>query len=298
MTAATRARQSMTGFGRGETTARSRTYTVEVHSVNHRFLEVRCRLSRRLAGLEQHLTRAVAGRFARGHFEVAIQEKDLEGRPRSLTLDVPLARQYVELLRSLQATLALPGEVTLALVAAQRELIAVEETAESLDDLWGDLEPAVARALDALSAMRADEGAALVAALERHLDEIVAILGRVKARAPELVTAHRARLQERLADLLNGRPLDPQRLEQEVAILADRGDVTEECDRLASHVGQFRTTLGAAGPQGRRLDFLLQEMNREVNTIGSKSADVLLATDVVELKTAVERLREQVQNLE
>jgi uncharacterized protein (TIGR00255 family) len=291
-------RQSMTGFGRGEAGGRGRSYTVEVHSVNHRFLEVRCRLSRRLAGLEQHLTRAIAGRFARGHFEVAIQEKDLEGRARTLSVDIPLARQYVDLLRSLRQELGIAGEVTLDLVAGQRELVTVEETGESLDELWPEIEPALRSALDALREMRAQEGAALVAALERHLDDIAAILARVIARGPELVALHRTRLRERLAELLEGRPLDFERLEQEVAIIADRGDVTEECDRLASHVAQFRDTLPAAGPQGRRLDFLLQEMNREANTIGSKAADAILARDVIELKTAIERLREQVQNLE
>jgi uncharacterized protein (TIGR00255 family) len=183
-------------------------------------------------------------------------------------------------------------------VANQRELISVEETEDSLEDVWGEVEPALQNALDALGAMRGQEGAALVAALLRHLDDIAAILGRVIVRGPEIVAMHRTRLRERLAELLEGRPLDPQRLEQEVAILADRGDVTEECDRLASHVTQFRDTLGLAGPQGRRLDFLLQEINREANTIGSKAADAVLAREVVELKTAIERLREQVQNLE
>ncbi len=290
--------KSMTGFGRGEAGGHGRSYTVEVHSVNHRFLEVRCRLPRRLGGLEQHVTRAISGRFARGHFEVAVQEKDVDGRARTLSVDVPLARQYLDVLRSLQKELGVPGEVTLDLLAGQRELIAIEETAESLDDLWGEIKPAVLVALDALADMRQQEGAALVAALERHLDEIRASLARIVARAPELVAAHRARLKERLTELLEGRPLDPQRVEQEVAIIADRGDVTEECDRLASHVAQFKATLGAAGPQGRRLDFLLQEMNREANTVGSKAADAVLATEVVELKTAIERLREQVQNLE
>jgi len=124
------------------------------------------------------------------------------------------------------------------------------------------------------------------------------VLSRVLGRTSDLVAAHRNRLRERVADLLDGRLPDPLRLEQEVALLAERGDVAEECDRLRSHLAQFRETLDQAGPQGRRLDFLLQEMNREANTIGSKAADASLAQDVVELKTAIERLREQVQNIE
>jgi uncharacterized protein (TIGR00255 family) len=288
----------MTGFGRGEATGRGRTYTVEVHSVNHRFQEVRARLPKRLAGLELRLQRVVQQRFARGHFEVSVQEKDLDGRARTLKVDLPLARQYAEMLRGLQAELNLPGQVTLEMLAGQRDLIAVEESEETLDDVWADLEPAVAAALEGLSAMRTHEGVALVQALRRHLDDIDGVLSRVVGRASDLVTAHRNRLRERVAELLDGRLPDPLRLEQEVALLAERGDITEECDRLRSHLGQFRETLGQAGPQGRRLDFLLQEMNREANTIGSKAADASLAQDVVELKTATERLREQVQNLE
>jgi uncharacterized protein (TIGR00255 family) len=288
----------MTGFGRGETAGRVRAYTVEVQSVNHRFLEARCRLPKRLAGLEPRVQRAVQQRFARGHFEVSVQEKDLDGRTRTLKIDLALARQYVESLRTLQREMDLPGQVTLEMLAGQRELIAVEESEETLEEAWVELEPALAAALEALATMRCQEGAALTQALRRHLDEIEGILSRVLGRTSDLVTAHRNRLRERVADLLDGRLPDPLRLEQEVALLAERGDVAEECDRLRSHLTQFRETLDQSGPQGRRLDFLLQEMNREANTIGSKAADASLAQDVVELKTAIERLREQVQNIE
>jgi uncharacterized protein (TIGR00255 family) len=288
----------MTGFGRGEACGRSRAYTVEVHSVNHRFLEVRCRTPKRLNGLEPRLQRVVQQRFSRGHFEVSIQEKELEGRTRSLTVDVPLARQYVDLLRALQWELELPGQVSLEMLASQRDLISIGESEETLDETWEEVAPAITAALGALAIMRTQEGTALVAALTRHLLEIETILTRLVARAPDLVAAQRTRLRERVTELLEGRPLDPIRLEQEVAVLADRGDVAEECDRLQSHVVQFRETLMQPGPQGRRLDFLLQEMNREANTIGSKAADAGFAREVVELKTAVERLREQVQNLE
>jgi uncharacterized protein (TIGR00255 family) len=184
------------------------------------------------------------------------------------------------------------------MLAGQRELISVEESEEAVEEVWAELEPALTTALDGLAAMRCQEGAALVEALRRHLNEIEEVLGAVLGRTADLVTTHRTRLRERVADLLDGRLPDPLRLEQEVALLAERGDVAEECDRLRSHLQQFRDTLGQAGPQGRRLDFLLQEMNREANTIGSKAADAGLARDVVELKTAIERLREQVQNLE
>jgi uncharacterized protein (TIGR00255 family) len=288
----------MTGFGRGETAGRGRTYTVEVQSVNHRFLEVRCRLPKRLAGLEPRVQRAVQQRFARGHFEMFVQEKDLDGRTRTLKVDLPLARQYAELLRALQQDLNLPGQVTLEMLAGQRELISVEESEESLDEVWAELEPALVAALDALATMRCQEGATLTQALRRHLDEIEDVLCRVGGRTSDLAAAHRNRLRERVTELLEGRLPDPLRLEQEVALLAERGDVTEECDRLRSHITQFRETLDQAGPQGRRLDFLLQEMNREANTIGSKANDVEIQHAVIVIKEELERLREQVQNVE
>jgi uncharacterized protein (TIGR00255 family) len=240
----------------------------------------------------------VQSRFARGHFEVTVQEKDLGAGTRRLSLDTALAREYVELLRGLQRELGLPGEVTLGLVAAQRELIAIEEAEAPVEEAWAAMAPALETALTELSAMRRTEGEALVQALERELGAIETGLARVLERAPEAIAAQRDRLRSRVSELLEGRALDPARLEQEVAILADRADITEECDRLQSHLGQFRACLAQAGPQGRRLEFLLQEMGREVNTTGSKSADAALAHAVVELKGALERMREQVQNLE
>ncbi len=288
----------MTGFGRGEAGGARRSFTVEVQSVNHRFLEVRCRLPKRLLSLEPRVQRAIQQRFARGHFEVAVQEQALEGSGRTLRVDLTLARQYVEALRTLQRELDLPGDVTLEQLAAQRELITVEEPEESLEGAWTELAPAVTAALDALEAMRQREGAALAAALEAHLGEVEATVARLIARAPSLVAIQRDRLRERVAELLDGRLPDPVRLEQEVALLAERSDIAEECERLRSHVAQFREALGQAGQQGRRLEFLLQEMHREANTTGSKVGDAALAHEVVGLKAALERLREQVQNIE
>ncbi len=288
----------MTGFGRGEAAGHGRVFTVEAQSVNHRFLEVRCRVPKRLTGLEPRIQQAIQQRFSRGHFEVLVLEKDLDGRARILKVDVPLAMQYVEALRTLQQALGLPGEVTLEMLTAQRDLMAVEESTESLDEGWKDLLPALEGALDALAEMRRREGEALVVTLEKHLEEVEATLLGIIGRAPDLVRSQRDRLRERVAELLDGRLPDAARLEQEVALLAERSDVAEECDRLRSHLTQFRDVLRQAGSQGRRLDFLLQEMHRETNTIGSKSADATLAHEVVGLKTSIERLREQVQNLE
>ena len=190
------------------------------------------------------------GRFSRGHFEVLVLDKDLNGRGRTLKVDVPLAMQYVDALRTLQQALGLAGEVTLEMLTAQRDLIAVEETAESLDESWGELSPALARALDALTDMRRREGEALVTNLRAHLGEVETTLADIVERAPDLVQALRDRLRERVAELLDGRLPDPVRVEQEVALLAERSDVAEECDRLQSHIAQFRALLEQPGPQG------------------------------------------------
>ena len=288
----------MTGFGRGEAAGHGRMFTVEIQSVNHRFLEVRCRLPKRLAGLELRIQRTIQERFRRGHFEVGVQDKDLEGHTRTLRVDLNLARQYAEALRGLQGALGLPGAVSMELLAAQRDLIAIEESTESLDECWGEFAPALEAALAALADMRRREGGALVAGLHTHLDEIEVTVAGIVERAPALVQAQRERLRERVAELLDGRLPDPARLEQEVALLAERSEISEECDRLKSHLAQFRLALTQPGPQGRRLDFLLQEINREVNTIASKSMDTAQTHEAVGLKLSVERLREQVQNLE
>ena len=290
--------KSMTGYGHGESAGAGRAFTVEAQSVNHRYLEVRARLPRRLAALDQRAQQEVQRRFARGRFDLTVSERLTGERPRLLRLDRGLAAAYVDALRQLQAIAGLRGEVTLDHLAAQRDLLIQDEEEESLDAAWGDLQPAVAAALEALEVMRVREGRALEGEIVAHLDAVAAALGAVEARAPRAVRAQKERLQARLAELLDGRPLDPGRLEQEVAVLADRGDVTEECARLRSHLGQFRALLAEGGSQGRRFDFLLQEMNREANTIGSKSADAEISHLVVTMKAELEKVREQVQNVE
>lgn len=291
--------KSMTGFGRGESTGGGRTFIVEAQSLNHRYLEVRARLPRRLTGLEHRAQREVQRRFARGRFDVTVSERLRGERGRSLRVDPGLVAATVEALRKLQAAAGLPGEVTLDHVLAHRDLlIADDEEEESLEAAWAEVLPALEAALDAVAAMRAGEGEALEAEILAHLAALEAALAGVEEQVPRVSRAHRERIQARLAELLDGRPLDTGRLEQEVAILADRADVSEECARLRSHLAQFRAMLRDGGGQGRRLDFLLQEMNREANTIGSKSADAGIGHLVVTMKAELEKIREQAQNVE
>jgi uncharacterized protein (TIGR00255 family) len=290
---------SMTGFGRGEQITPSRRYLCELQSVNHRYLEVRSRLPRRLVGLDLLIQRAVQGRFARGRIDVTVTEELPDGEPRKLRLNRTLALEYLSAFKALQAELGLPGEVTLEFLCSQRDLFEVEsDEAGSPEADWPEIQAALERAMEGVAEMRRDEGRALKAALLGHLDQVEAILAGIIARAPEVVRSYKNRLEIRLQRLLEGKTVDPGRLEQEVALLADRSDIAEEVARLTSHLGQFRESIGQQGPHGRRSEFLLQEMQRETNTIGAKANDAKISQDVIALKSILEQLREQVQNVE
>jgi uncharacterized protein (TIGR00255 family) len=290
---------SMTGFGRGEHITPSGRYLCELQSVNHRYLEVRSRLPRRLAGLDLLIQRAVQGRFARGRIDVTVTEELPDGEPRKLRLNRTLALEYLSAFKALQAELGLPGEVTLEFLCSQRDLFEVEgDEAGSPEADWPEIQAALERAMEGVAEMRRDEGRALKAALLGHLDQVEAILAGIIARAPEVVRSYKNRLEIRLQRLLEGKTVDPGRLEQEVALLADRSDIAEEVARLTSHLRQFRESIGQQGPHGRRMEFLLQEMQREANTIGAKANDAKISQDVIALKSTLEQLREQVQNVE
>jgi len=290
---------SMTGFGRGEHITPSGRYLCELQSVNHRYLEVRSRLPKRLAGLDLLIQRAVQGRFARGRVDVTLTEELPDGEPRRLRLNRTLALEYLSAFKALQAELGLPGEVTLELLCSQRDLFELEgDEAATPEADWPGIHAALEQAMNGLAEMRRDEGRSLEAVLLGHLDLVEGTLLTIIARAPEVVRSYKNRLEIRLQRLLEGKTVDPGRLEQEVALLADRSDIAEEVARLTSHLRQFRESIGQQGPHGRRSEFLLQEMQREANTIGAKANDAKISQDVIALKSTLEQLREQVQNVE
>jgi uncharacterized protein YicC (UPF0701 family) len=258
--------KSMTGYGRAEGATATHLYTLEIQAFNHRFTDIRIRLSRALASLEHELHREVRGRVHRGRLDVHVTEK-LHGEiPRALRIDRGAIEQYVAALRGLQRELDLQGDVTIEALMGLRDLVSFEA---------GEVED-----------------------LQVCLTQIESGLRTVEARAPQVVEAYRIRVQERVTALLGAPLSDPDRLAQEVVLFADRSDISEECTRLKSHLQQFRTILQEGGPHGRRLEFLLQEMHREVNTMGAKGADVVISSAVVEMKADLERMREQVQNIE
>jgi uncharacterized protein (TIGR00255 family) len=287
----------MTGFGVGRAPIGTGAVIVEIRSVNHRFLEVRVRASRELADATMVLEQLARERFDRGRLELVARA---EGTVLPQTvLDAPRAEAVVRALRELRDRVA-PGEpVPLGVLSAVPELF-VCDCAEGRDALLRALRDAFGRAVESMDGMREAEGEALARDLGARVGALREQLARVGARRGEVVDAYRRKLRDRVARLLAGldAPLEPARLEQEVAIAADRCDVEEELTRLGSHLEQFERLATSEQPVGRRLDFLLQEMAREVNTIGAKSQDAALAHAVVDIKAEIERMREQVQNVE
>jgi uncharacterized protein (TIGR00255 family) len=290
--------KSMTGFGRRQSVWSGGTVTVEVRSVNHRFLETSIRLPKSMGHLEETLKKGVQGLCSRGRVELAVLLQGGRGGAGSVHLDAGLAKQYYQVLSSLQRTLKLGGPIDIGLVAGFRDVIVLSD--QPVDD------PKLAKlavklglqALQDLAKMRKKEGALLAHDLLSRLKTIGELKNRVAERAPAVAQESFTRMKERVQKLLNGDVPDLPRLHQELAVYADRGDITEELVRLDAHMLQFQQTVHGVQPVGKTLDFLLQEMGREVNTIGSKAGDTVITAAVVQMKAELERLREQVQNVE
>ncbi|MDZ7642224.1 MAG: YicC/YloC family endoribonuclease [Desulfurivibrio sp.] len=290
--------RSMTAFGRGTATAGERTWNVEIRSVNHRYRDIKVRLPRQYAPLEEAVKKEVADAYSRGHIEVNLTLSGGNGGP-ALAVNLPLARQYLQGLERLRDELSLADKPGLAMLRDLPEVFRFEEAApESPEAEWPLLSEALHHALADTLEMRCREGEATGRELRERLAGIRTNVQRLTAAAPELVSRRQQRLRQRLQELLQEVEPDPWRLAQEAAILADKSDVSEELARLDSHFAQFTAYLAGDEPSGRRLDFLLQEFFREINTIASKINDSEVAHLSVELKNEVEKLREQVQNLE
>ncbi len=292
---------SMTGFGRASRDSAGVAFEVEARSVNHRHLDLRIRLPRMLADRENALKQRIQGKLARGKVEIVVNLAS-NASTAKLVIDESIAGQYVEAARTLSSRHALTGALDVASLLALPGVTRVVESEVDAEALGAALDEAVDEAVRGLLAMRAAEGETLRIEIEGRLATVRRLAEAFEARSGEVVQAARARLQKRAEQIRRDVGLsDDARLHQEIVIAADRLDITEELVRLRSHVAQFEDTLRAGGPEnpvGRRLDFLLQELGREANTVGSKASDAALAQDVVGLKTELERIREQVQNIE
>lgn len=287
---------SMTGYGRATVDRDGRQLTVELKSVNHRFLDLAFRMPRNLAFLEEDARREIGSRLARGHVDVFLTYRNLRTDARTVAIDTALFDAYAAALDSV-ADRGLKDDRTLMSIARMPDVLIVTEAEEDQDALRALLAEALNAALDQLIAMRAREGAAMEADLNQKVNSIERMTREIEARYPETVAEYRNRLRASIEELI-GQSVDETRLLTEVAVMADRSAIAEETVRLTSHIAQLRETFQKAEPIGRRLDFLVQELNREVNTISSKSQDVPITQLAVDMKAEIEKLREQLQNVE
>lgn len=293
--------KSMTGYGKGESASQQGRFTAEIRSVNHRYGEISVRMPRGFLALENEVKKLLATVLKRGKIDVTVQYEETGALDAMPQVDTALARGYAGLFRSLAADLGLADEVPLSLIISQKGVFkdkgAITTDLEETDYL-PQIVSTVQSAMTALDSMRIREGDALALDLAARRRQVAEWIDRIAFRAPLVVSEYRQKLKIRLDQLLDGAEMDAARLAQEVALMADRCDVTEELVRLSSHFTQFDEALLLAEPVGRKLDFLMQEMNREVNTIGSKSSDAEVTSLVIRIKAEMEKMREQVQNVE
>lgn len=290
---------SMTGFGRGEASGYGYHFTVELKAVNHRFFEAAIRMPRNLNLLEERIRKILQGKIQRGRLDVYVNVKETEEKKRLVKVDKDLALSYDKTLKELARALEAPYETDIYRLAALPEVLLVEDPETDLELLWEPLSKAVSEALNGFVQMRQIEGEKLAKDLLQRVHIIEEEKNKIAGFSDTVVTDYQNRLRERIQVLLgDSQILDEARLATEVALFADRVSITEELVRLQSHLDQCRHALQSYEPVGRKLDFLVQEMNREINTIGSKANNLDITQRVVQIKSELEKIREQVQNLE
>ncbi|MFA5514948.1 MAG: YicC/YloC family endoribonuclease [Desulfuromonadales bacterium] len=290
--------KSMTGYGKGQAEAEKLALTVEIRSVNHRYSDVGVKVPRVLMPLEGEIKKRVGEKLRRGKIDVFVnQELTMTGGVLPV-MNEPLAAGYVAMFKQMQERFGLAGDISISLLAAQRDVVALREEAPVEGALRQCLDAALGQALENVEKMRMQEGEALGRDMEARLLITEDLLSRIEERSPCVAREWQEKLRERLARMAPEVAFDPQRVAQEIAIFADRCEITEEIVRFRSHLQQFRLLFLTAEPVGRQMDFIVQEMNREANTMGSKSNDADLTRQVVTLKAELEKIREQVQNVE
>lgn len=289
---------SMTGYGKGQAETAELQIGVEIRSVNHRFCDISIKAPRFLLALENDIRKRVSAALQRGKIDVFVQVEQLGQAEAQPVLNQPLAEAYCRVLGELREICGGAEELPLAFLASQKDVIVVREVA--LDDAVAPelLLGALGKALTNMQEMRRTEGEAMCRDIAARLEQLRQLVAQVEERAPQVMLEWQERLKERLARLPDGVTIEPQRIAQEIAVFADRCDISEETARFHSHLDQFESLFVVSEPVGRKMDFLSQELNREVNTMGSKSNDSELTRLVVAIKAELEKVREQVQNIE
>lgn len=289
--------KSMTGYGKAEQPFEHGKITIEMRSVNHRYGEISVKLPRSCICFENDVRKSVSARLKRGKIDVFIQLETLDD-DRVPTVNLPLARAYYSAFVALRDELGCADSIPLSLIASQKDVLAATESDHDVERVREALFAAVELAVTALDAMRCREGQELADDLLRRRDTLTQLIDGISRRAAVVPGEYAERISARLAQCAGDTLIDPARIAQEVVLLADKSDITEELVRFASHLTQFDSAFEAHEPVGRKLDFLLQELGREVNTIGSKANDGEITALVIELKAELEKIREQVQNIE
>jgi uncharacterized protein (TIGR00255 family) len=289
---------SMTGYGRGVQTTAEYNISVDIKSVNHRYLDFYFKVPKAYAFLEEKLRRTITGKINRGKLDITINIEKTATPEAKVELNRTMVSAYLAAIREMQTAYQLQGEVNIQALISLPDIFIVTQPEEDQEQLSTAVSQALEPALAALIQMRAVEGGQLVADLKQKLGLLRQYHLALTQAAPLVVTGYQEKLTKRVGELTGEVDLDPNRLAQEIAIFADRSDISEELVRLESHLQQFLIALELKGPIGRKLDFLIQELNREINTVGSKANDLQIAQVVINFKTELEKLREQIQNLE
>ena len=289
---------SMTGYGRAQQVLHGREITVEIKSVNSRYFEYNSRIPRAYSWVDDRLKKQLSAAIARGKTELSLTVNEVEGAGAEIRINEPLAQEYLNALRTLAQTLSVKDDVTVNTLVRFSDIFTVEKAQMDEEEVLCDITSVAQQAIDAFRAMRQTEGEKLEEDVLSRLCRIEEMVNEVERLAEGRVENYTQRLYEKLRVLLEDRTVDDARVLTEAAIFADKTAVDEETVRLHSHIRQYREILSAGGPVGRKLDFLTQELNRETNTIGSKTQDLAVTRLVVEIKSEIEKIREQIQNIE
>lgn len=290
--------KSMTGFGRCLETVNGRDILVEIKSVNHRYYEFSARVPRAYGFLEEKMKTFLQGRISRGKVDVGITVYNLNGDDEIIEVNKEVAKEYITALRGANEELGLTDDLTLSKIMRLPDIFNVRKAQEDEDVVWNDVKQVAEKALDNFIAMREVEGVKMKEDILSRLDYITELVGKVEERSPVVTENYRKRLFDKLTEILEDKKIDEQRIITEAAIFSEKTAVDEETVRLRSHIAQCRELLNSDEAVGRKLDFLIQEFNRESNTIGSKAQDIDITKIVVELKSEIEKIREQIQNIE
>ncbi|MQM72703.1 MAG: YicC family protein [Pseudoramibacter sp. EUB1.1] len=291
--------KSMTGFGRADYRDENWNISVEIKTVNHRYRDYAIRMPSILNSVESKIKNEIGKTVARGRIDVFIQFENLSESQRQIVLDENLAKTYIDALNAIKALdPMMRDEIGVDLVAKFPDVIKTTEKVQNDDENWQMLQPVLAKALEQVAESRAQDAVAMADDMALRVENIETMMQKIAARAPEVLGAYRDNIHQKVTDFLEGSEIDEGRILTEVAVMADRLDITEELNRMNGHLKRMKALLQEETPVGRKFDFLVQEMNREINTIGSKASDLEIQDSVVDVKAEIEKIREQIQNIE